>query len=61
MVVCMTAYKDYLGDGVYADVDGDTIVLTTENGISVSNRIYLDADVLAAFERYVARMKEQFS
>jgi len=52
-------FKDYLGDGVYADVDGDSIVLTTENGISVNNRIYLDPDVVAALERYIARVREE--
>jgi hypothetical protein len=38
------ARKTYLGDGAYAELDryGD-LVLTTENGISVTNRIVLGA------------------
>jgi len=37
--------KMYLGDGVYASYDGYHIVLTTEDGISVQNRICLEPDV----------------
>lgn len=39
--------KTYIGDGVYAQIDprsGD-IVLTTENGIEVTNRIVLEPEV----------------
>lgn len=49
--------KDYLGDGVYIDIHGDTIILTTENGIEASNTIFLEPEVLAALERYVARIR----
>ena len=41
--------KEYLGDGVYLELDANnagTFLLTTENGIQVTNRIYLEADVL---------------
>lgn len=44
--------KQYLGDGVYAQYDGFHIVLTTEDGISVGNQIYLDPRVLAALDEY---------
>ena len=50
-------YKDYLGDSVYADFDGYTIVLTTDNGLGPSNTIYLEPEVLAALNRYVERIK----
>lgn len=33
--------KTYIGDGVYADVVPHEVVLTTENGVSVTNRIVL--------------------
>jgi hypothetical protein len=34
--------KAYLGDGVYVEFDRfGTLVLTTENGLSVTNTIYL--------------------
>jgi hypothetical protein len=49
--------KAYLGDGVYADFDGFAVVLTTEDGISVQNRIVLEPEVIAAFEAYVARLR----
>jgi len=38
--------KYYLGDGVYAEFDGYHIVLTTENGDSITNTIYLDPEVV---------------
>lgn len=42
--------KRYLGDGVYVECENDwMVVLTTENGESVQNRIYLEPGVLAAF------------
>lgn len=41
--------KKYLGDAVYFDVDGmGRVVLTTENGVSVSNEIILEPEVLNA-------------
>ena len=49
--------KDYLGDGVYANVEGDTIVLTTENGFRNYNTIFLEPEVLAALEKYIAKVK----
>jgi hypothetical protein len=52
----MAKYKDYLGDAVYADFDGYHIVLTTEDGISVSNRICLEPSVMAALKRYEQRV-----
>lgn len=49
--------KDYIGDGVYAAADEfGGIWLTTEDGISVTNRIYLEPQVYAALERYAARV-----
>lgn len=44
----MAGHKDYLGDGAYVDVgcyEGE-VVLTTENGISVQNRVVLGMDEL---------------
>ncbi len=47
--------KQYLGDGVYVDFDADlgAFVLTTEDGISVTNRIVLEAEVWAALDDFV--------
>jgi hypothetical protein len=53
----MSDKKDYLGDGVYVDVyvDGESILLTTENGIEVQNSIVLEPAVYNALLRWVAR------
>lgn len=48
--------KQYLGDGVYVDFDGDSLVLTTENGIETTNRIVLDGNVYTALQEYVDRL-----
>lgn len=45
--------KTYLGDAVYAQIDSsdpftDRLILTTENGVSVSNAITLEPVVWAA-------------
>ena len=40
--------KTYLGDGVYAEHYGWAIALTTEDGIAVTNEIYLEREVLLA-------------
>jgi hypothetical protein len=50
--------KSYIGDGVYAELDGaipNTVVLTTENGIEVTNRIVLEPEVLDALYQWLDR------
>jgi hypothetical protein len=48
--------KVYLGDAVYAAVnDAGQIVLTTENGYSATNTIYLEPEVYEALVRFVGR------
>jgi len=37
--------KQYLGDGVYAAVEMGMLKLTTEDGVSVQNEIYLEPEV----------------
>lgn len=46
--------KVYLGDGVYAQNDGFGIVLTTEDGIRVTNEIYLEPQVYQKLLDYMA-------
>lgn len=48
--------KTYLGDGVYADIVQGMIVLTTENGVDVSNTIFLEPEVYAALQEWVQRI-----
>lgn len=50
--------KEYIGDAVYVAYDGFGVVLTTEDGYSVTNRIVLEPEVWEALEGYVTRLKE---
>ena len=43
----------YLGDSVYAEIDGGMIKLTTDNGFGPSNTIYLEVSVYQALTRFV--------
>ena len=54
--------KEYLGDAVYCEVDrfGD-IILTTEDGVNVTNRIVLETTVLEAFENYLRRLRRELA
>jgi len=45
--------KTYLGDGVYVQARDRDIILTTEDGISVSNTIYLEPSVLHALLQWL--------
>ena len=47
--------KEYLGDGVYVQNDGFGLILTTENGFSVTNEIYLEPEVYAKLISYMDR------
>jgi hypothetical protein len=49
--------KEYLGDAVYADIEHGKLVLTTEDGISVTNTIYLEPEVIAALMAYLGRLR----
>jgi hypothetical protein len=55
----MTNDKIYLGDAVYADCDGYHIVLTTEDGVSTTNRICLEPSVWVALLRYVNHLAQR--
>ena len=50
--------KQYIGDGVYVDYDGFSLVLTTEDGIRTTNTIYLEGNVWHSLVEYVARLKD---
>lgn len=55
------SYKEYLGDAVYVDFDGYHIVLTTEDGIQATNTVYLEPQVLDAFNKYVEKLTKNAS
>lgn len=48
--------KEYLGDGVYVARADNGLVLTTENGIRITNTIFLEPEVLLALGEYVKRL-----
>ena len=45
--------KLYIGDAVSIEFDGHAFVLTTEDGISITNRIVLEPEVLETMRDYV--------
>lgn len=51
--------KRYMADGVYAafDVDARSIVMTTEDGVRVNDRIFVDDAVLEQLEDYAMEMR----
>ena len=50
--------KTYLGDAVYADFDGENIILTTDHGLRYgpSNKIALDSEVASKLLVYLTRV-----
>ena len=56
----MSERKTYLGDGAYAELDqyGD-LILTTEDGISITNRIVLGGAEYQALVDFVNRLCEE--
>jgi hypothetical protein len=51
----MDKTKTYIGDGVYVDHDGARLVVTTENGNEVTNKIYLEYCVMDELIRFYKR------
>lgn len=52
--------KVYLGDSVYAELDGYGILLTTNNGYfdDPRNKIYMEPSVLQALNLFVEHIKK---
>ena len=50
--------KIYLGDGVYAEFDGLAVVLTTEDGVSETNRVVLEPEVFDMLRRFVEQLQQ---
>ena len=45
--------KTYLGDGLFVQRDSlGRVILSTEDGMSVTNQVYLEPEVLAAFDAW---------
>ena len=51
--------KQYIGDGVYVEFDLGMIRLTTENGIEITNQIYLEPEVWRALKAWVEHLEKQ--
>jgi hypothetical protein len=51
--------KEYLGDSVYAEFDGEGIRLTTDNGYGPTNTIYIDGEVYASLVMFVERIRNE--
>lgn len=51
--------KEYIGDGVYVTIEGTTgaIILTAEDGVRITNTIYLEPDIWVALVRLVRRSR----
>ena len=45
----------YLGDGVYVAFEGVDFILTTENGIEVTNTIFLEFEHIEALMTFAKR------
>ena len=50
--------KHYLGDGAYIQYDGWGYSLTTEDGISTTNIVYLEPSVLKNFQDHIKLVEE---
>ena len=50
--------KRYIGDGVYAVHDGNHLIIETQDGIWVKNRIELDDNVLNGLMKYLEYAKD---
>lgn len=49
----------YLGDGVYAHIDDhDQVVLTTRDGISITNTVVLENEVIRNFLTFLEHVKK---
>lgn len=52
--------KEYMGDGVYAEAnEHGGVMLTTEDGVSVTNSIYLEQEVIAGILRFLGRFYDR--
>jgi hypothetical protein len=46
----------YVGDGVYVEYDGFSLILTTEDGVSTTNRIVLEPEVYNSLVNFVTHI-----
>ena len=51
--------KEYLGDGVYVEIECGMLKLTTEDGIRATNTVYLEPEVMDKLVAYYKQAKEE--
>ena len=51
-------HKLHIGDGVYVHFDGYHVVLETSNGLETTNEIFLEPEVIVAFQQYLTKLAE---
>lgn len=51
--------KKYLGGGVYFDFDGHRVILSTENGSTVMNRMHFEPVVIEAISISYKELKKE--
>lgn len=51
--------KTYLGDSVYAEIEGGSIKLTTNNGTYDSNTIILEDEVVENLREYIVAVQTE--
>ncbi len=54
-----TVGKEYLGDGVYVEVEGGMFKVTTEDGTRATNTIFLEPEVYRALVGYATRVFDE--
>lgn len=56
----MPLNKEYLGDGVYIQIDTiGRIILTVEDGISISDTIYIDQTIMKGIINYLEKLSKE--
>lgn len=55
----MTSKKEYIGDGVYIEWDGQSFTLTTSNGIEITNTIVLEIEVWLCLTCFVKSLENE--
>lgn len=60
-VVVAAKHQDYLGDGVYVEIEDGMIKLYLDNGRGPSDTIHLAPEVYDALTRYVARIESIYA
>lgn len=52
--------KQFLGDGVYADAQNGMVQLTTSDGESDTNTIWLEPEVVTALIGYLRKAQDEY-